>query len=1610
MIWKPKRIRRSSRNLSTDSNRRTPRPQQLERRELLAADPIHIGVVYLETDYLESDNDVGSDSQGDRFLLSFTGGAPNTELYQLRIRTDKDSDGISVGDPIFDTELGGRGKAGAHDFHIIQIETTDGRTATAQATVADGGQELVLNLHNFRAGDRLEFTLDVDEVLRNSLDLAIFNDRLDVITSGQEFQDSILEAVFEAPHYESASADAIFLNDYGSPQTEFGLNLPPDHGSGPDSRPNRSAAAVASTVQTPKPIGISGSVWLDNNLDAVWQDSESGIADVELTLFSAGIGGQYIDTGLRAQTDNSGRYKFPKSLGLQPGDYRVAQSQPDGLYSVAALPGSVQGQSTGVVSNIDVLSSILIPLGDTEAIEMNFAEAAPASLSGYVFSDKNDNGQRDASESGIAGVTVRLVPIDTIASQPPVTATTTTTGAYSFAGLVPGAYEVIEVTQPNGFVDGTDAAGTIGGVVVGSAQNPGDAIRSIRLDGGDVGVEYNFGELAFGELSGYVFLAAPGEDCDGVHDSAADQPLGGVIVELQTPQGNVISRVTTTPMGQYHFDSVAPGAYRIVQFTPSDLLDGQSHVGTIDGVKNGDAVPGSLIRQITMTPGGVGVEYNFCEIAPASLSGFVYHDESNDGNRGGNEDGIANTTISLVDQSGAVVATTETDSNGRYQFDGLAPGTYQLREQQPGGYLDGIDSVGQIGSQTIGVAANDSIQQIELPQGMTGVQYNFGERVPASLSGGVHLDLDGDCIRDDNEVGLSDVVIRLIDDSGNAVATTTTNDDGIYRFRNLVPGRYTVVQEQPQGVFDGGTIAGSEGGRVSANRISEIELRSGVDATDYNFCEEPPTSVSGTVYLDNDGDGIQDPDERGIEGVTIELKDASGTRVATTQTDDDGNYYFGGLRGGQYTIFETQPLGLLQGGQSLGSTGGAVLGVDLMSVSLEPGEAAVDYLFWEYESGSLSGSVWSDTNQDQTHDVDEDPISQVTIKLVDENGVIIKMTKTNSQGRYRFDQLPIGVYSVRQEQPDGFFHGGQLVGDQGGSVAGDDVIVGIEIGSNIHASNYSFPEVPPVSISGFVFIDGDKIETEVPIVPEDLRDHRDGVFTSDDTPIRGVRLDVRDENGMPLGDDAFLSGSSAESSIVFTDANGLYIFTGLRPGTYSIFQSQPDDLIDSIDTPGSTGGLAVNAADQYSPDQAQLIASAPGTESFDALLSVRVEAGLESTNNNFSEIQVEIIVVPPEPPKIDPPVAYLDDPDRPIEDIQQPLPNQFDPKLIRFGHATDLEILKPSLIGEVEMVTWHLSVINGGYPRGTVAPSSQFKEVAMKKMRENWSDGKNTEGKWRLLTIQGEVQEQSKQMTLGAEDAVALVGDFDGDGDDEAAIYVAGQWYVDLNGNGVWDAGDLWILLGTKLDHPVVGDWDGDGKDDIGIFGRRWERDARRIKLDAGLPDQSNHSRRHQQNRHTIDLASARLRNADYGRKLKRGVEGTMRKDAIDHVFQFGVDVDTPITGDWNGDGIDQIGIFRSGLWVLDMDGDGRRSEKESMVEFGRPGDTPIVGDFDGDGIDEIGVIHGDQWIIDSDGDGRMTAADQRIDLPANSPDAQPIVGDWDGDGKDEPGYYDKAG
>ena len=80
-----------------------------------------------------------------------------------------------------------------------------------------------------------------------------------------------------------------------------------------------------------------------------------------------------------------------------PGTYQVVETQPDGYLSVGDTPGTVDGQTRGVVTTVDILSSINLDGGD-DSIHNDFAEMQPASISGYVYVDANNNGVFDAAK------------------------------------------------------------------------------------------------------------------------------------------------------------------------------------------------------------------------------------------------------------------------------------------------------------------------------------------------------------------------------------------------------------------------------------------------------------------------------------------------------------------------------------------------------------------------------------------------------------------------------------------------------------------------------------------------------------------------------------------------------------------------------------------------------------------------------------------------------------------------------------------------------------------------------------------------------------------------------------------------------------------------------------------------------------------------------------------------------------------------------------------------------------------------------------------------------------------------------------------------------------
>lgn len=231
---------------------------------------------------------------------------------------------------------------------------------------------------------------------------------------------------------------------------------------------------------------IAGNVYHDANDNGVKDAGEAPIDGVTITLTGTDDYGNPVTL---TATTVGGAYKFDN---LAPGNYTVTETHPntwmDGKDTVGVFgpsPGS------GTAGN-DVIRAIALP-ADTHGTEYNFGELRPlpvgqttASVSGYVYHDVNNDGVKDSGEAPISGVSITL----TGSNGDVRTATTDASGFYRFTGLEPGATYTVVETQPGGWTDGKDTAGTV------FTDNGGGANDSFKVTpgSGQDGLNWNFGE------------------------------------------------------------------------------------------------------------------------------------------------------------------------------------------------------------------------------------------------------------------------------------------------------------------------------------------------------------------------------------------------------------------------------------------------------------------------------------------------------------------------------------------------------------------------------------------------------------------------------------------------------------------------------------------------------------------------------------------------------------------------------------------------------------------------------------------------------------------------------------------------------------------------------------------------------------------------------------------------------------------------------------------------------------------------------------------------------------------------------------------------------------
>lgn len=477
------------------------------------------------------------------------------------------------------------------------------------------------------------------------------------------------------------------------------------------------------------------------------------------------------------------------------------------------------------------------------------------------------------------------------------------------------------------------------------------------------------GPFAFGALGDRVFHD---QNLDGLQ-TTGELGVAGVTVELLNNLGTVVETQQTDAMGNYLFTDLPNGVYQVRFTRPAGSAFTAANVGADDTIDS-DAVA-SLVDQTGTSP-AVFVVSNTVNrtvdaglILPGRLSGSVYIDRDDDGVFDAGEVPLGGVGLELTgtDYLGnPVVRTTVTDGTGFYEFTGLAPSGpmgYTVRQvTQPAGYADGAETTDNVTALPGTRGGPDVITGLVVGSGGSNPDNNFGE-LAARLGDYAFRDLDADGVQDAGEPALAGVKVELIGPGDMVLATAVTDANGLYLFDDLAAGTYTVRFMAPVGsglVFTradatgpGATDANDSDADPTTGRTAPVVLGAGADNRTVDVGFVALSSLAGFVYLDADRDGMKDPGESGIGGVTITLQgtDIYGRPVlSTVQTAPDGSYKFDGLVPGTYSLDEDQPA-FDDGLETIGSAGGVLVDNDLIGqIALGQGVAGVNYNFGEVTS------------------------------------------------------------------------------------------------------------------------------------------------------------------------------------------------------------------------------------------------------------------------------------------------------------------------------------------------------------------------------------------------------------------------------------------------------------------------------------------------------------------------------------------------------------------------------------------------------------------------------------------------------------------------------------
>ena len=605
------------------------------------------------------------------------------------------------------------------------------------------------------------------------------------------------------------------------------------------------------------------------------------------------------------------------------------------LKQVTLADGRVYAFAAGYYADPDPVRSFLGPTTsqNVEAIRdrvnadgSGYVVVSPSSDSGSLAADDNIFRMAPPVSSQIPSLVnlmkaegksrLVIVPSDDVWARD---LTALLTGEGSFEGY--DSLAPISIINPAG----VDYAGVAGQL----ESRVSDAIAASGGDAGSVGVLHLlfsrqavplFNALDSLDRSASPVFAVDHYGTDGIIDDShfiADATAAGVASELgligpifmvpPNPVKDSLSArlaavgIVDNPYDSSMYDSVfvlgAAVASATDQYSVRDILADSPNVpghaglfpyrGALNSDRGitldpaGDLIVSPLYYQaFTVAPSGTGEGYAWQRVVPGTVSGTVYADINNNAAMDAGEPGIAGVAVALVDGAGTT-SSAVTAADGTYAFAGAAPGPV-LVQAAP---LPPLHKPSD-GSSSYLYGVLPPVRSLAADFALLPVTPSS----TATVTGKVYADANGNTVFDGQDAGLAGVPVFVVDFLTLTQSTAVTGAAGDYAVAGVLPDSVLVqIAPVPAGFLP---AAGQETHRYAT--LAE----GAATAVDFALSPVPPqdtASVAGTVYQDNNGNGVRDAGEPGIPDSLVFVFELLTAQQQTAFTDGNGMYSFSGV-------------------------------------------------------------------------------------------------------------------------------------------------------------------------------------------------------------------------------------------------------------------------------------------------------------------------------------------------------------------------------------------------------------------------------------------------------------------------------------------------------------------------------------------------------------------------------------------------------------------------------------------------------------------------------------------------------------------------------------------